>query len=137
MFFRRKNQAPSPASPQGGKPAAPTDRTLLGPGWQFKGRVYGKGHVVVQCDLEGELDLQGTVALAPEGSIKGSMRSEEVRMGGRFDGRLEGSRLVVLEETAQLEGEVAAPRIEMASGARLNGQVDMESARQSTRRTKP
>ena len=137
MFFRRKKQTPPPVASQGGKPAAPSDRTVLGPGWQFKGRVYGKGHVAVQCDLEGELDLQGTVALAPKGSIKGSMRSDEIRMGGRFDGRLEGTRLVVLEATAQVEGEVATPRIEMASGAHLNGQIDMESARQAIRRTKP
>lgn len=137
MFFRRKKQGAPSASASDGTNETPSDRTVLGSDWQFKGRVYGKGHVMVHCTLEGELDLQGTVTLAPGGRLKGSLRSEEVRIGGGFEGKLEGSRIVVLEETACLQGEVATPRIAMAAGARLNGQVAMDGPGNAARRAKP
>lgn len=137
MFFRRRKQAAPSDPPPHGKSEVPSDRTVLGPDWRFKGRVYGKGHVMVQGTLEGELDLQGTVTLASGGRLKGSLRSEEARIGGGFEGKLEGSRIVVLEETARVEGEVATPRIEMAAGARLNGRVDMDSPGKAARRAEP
>lgn len=125
MFFRRKEQTHKavPAEPVGF--STPSDRTVLGPGWQFKGRIYGKGHVALQSALEGELDLQGSVRLEAPGTGKGMLRADEVRLDGSFEGRLEGNRLVALSKTARLAGDVATPRLEMAEGANLNGRVDM------------
>ena len=133
MFFKRKKNR-DVAAPSGSEgPAGPSDRTVLGPGWTFSGRVYGKGHVALQSVMEGELDLQGTLTLDSQATVKGTLRAEEVRLSGSFEGRLEGARLVVLEETARLEGDVVTRRLKMAGGARLNGQVDMASLTQSFR----
>lgn len=127
MFFKRKKDRETAASSGSVGPAAASGGTVLGPGWTFTGRVYGKGHVAVQSVVEGEVDLQGTVTLGSQAMVKGMLRAEEVRLSGSFEGRLEGARLVALEETARLEGDVVTRRLEMAAGARLNGQVDMAS----------
>ena len=131
MFFKRKKKADKTLPGGGAMSAGPAGETVLGPGWHFTGRIYGKGHVVIQSAVEGELDLQGTVSIEGQGRIKGMLRAEEVRLSGRFEGRMEAARRVVLEATARMEGDVVARRLQMAAGARLNGQVDMQSLTQS------
>lgn len=126
MLFRRKHKPEKALPAEAGGLSASSERTVLGPGWQFKGRIYGKGDVVLQSAVEGELDLQGSVSLETRGAVKGMLRADEVRLNGRFEGRLEGKRLVALSETARLAGDVATPRLQMAEGANLNGRVDME-----------
>ena len=131
MFFKRKKKADKTLPGGGAMSAGPAVETVLGPGWHFTGRIYGKGQVVIQSAVEGELDLQGTVSIEGQGRIKGMLRAEEVRLSGRFEGRMEAARRVVLEATARMEGDVVARRLQMAAGARLNGQVDMQSLTQS------
>jgi cytoskeletal protein CcmA (bactofilin family) len=137
MLFRRKNNALTPPFSETDSPSPPSDKTVLGPGWRFKGRIYGKGEVALQGVVEGELDLQGTIRIEAQASIKGLLRAEEVRMSGGFEGHLEGRRRVTLDRTARLEGDVSTPRLQMAAGARLNGLVDMASLRHSMRSVKP
>ena len=131
MFFKRKKKADKTLPGGGAMSAGPAGETVLRPGWHFTGRIYGKGQVVIQSAVEGELDLQGTVSIEGQGRIKGMLRAEEVRLSGRFEGRMEAARRVVLEATARMEGDVVARRLQMAAGARLNGQVDMQSLTQS------
>ena len=138
MIFRRKKQAPASSSASATEAPSPaSDRTELGPGWRFKGRIYGKGRITLQGTVEGELDLQGTIRVAAPGSIKGLLRAEEVHLSGGLEGEVEGRRLVTIEETARLNGDVSTPRLQMAAGALLNGHVDMQGPRNPLRRTMP
>lgn len=129
MPFWRKIKKDDAAWPHPERRTEPSERTRLGPGWRFKGRAFGKGQLIVQSTFEGEMELQGSMTLDPSGTIKGMVRAEEGRIGGTMTGSLTCGRLVVLEKSARLEGDVATPRLQMASGARLNGRVVMDSRR--------
>ena len=125
MFLWRKAPRQDTAPSRDAARAVPSARTVLRSGWDFKGRVYGKGEIVLQSAFEGELDLQGRVILERTGTAKGTLRADDIQIGGRVEGVLESTRRVVLESAARMEGDVATPRREMAEGAHLNGRVDM------------
>lgn len=105
----------------------PSEKTLIGPGWRLKGRIYGKGQVVFQSMFEGELDIQGGMMVDTPATVKGMFRSEEIHIRGTLGGVLEGSRMVTLEKSARVEGEVITPRLQMDTGAHLDGKIRMEN----------
>ena len=125
MPFWKKKQKMAGQASNVGDGSAPSEKTIIGPGWCLKGRVYGKGQVVFQSTFEGELDIQGRMTVDTPATVKGMFRSEEIHIRGTLEGVLEGSRTVALEKSAKVDGEVTTPRLQVDSGARLNGKISM------------
>jgi cytoskeletal protein CcmA (bactofilin family) len=132
-FWSKKKEVTVPAS-RVGNDDRPTEETLIGPGWRLKGRVYGKGMVVFQQSFEGELEIQGRLTIDPSATVKGMFRSDEIHIRGVVDGTLEGTRMVKLEKSARVDGDVTTPRLQMATGAYLNGNITMEAPQASLKR---
>ena len=125
LKWRKKKVSKNTKQTEADRRSTPADRTVMSPGWQVKGRIYGKGRVIIQSAYEGELEIQGPLSIESPATVKGFFRAEDIRVGGRLEGRLESSRGVHLEETARVDGQVQTPRLHMASGAQLNGEVAM------------
>ena len=126
MPLWKKKQKVSTTDPNTKGGAAPSEKTLIGPGWCLKGRIYGKGQVVVQSTFEGEMDLQGGVTVDTSATVKGMFRAEEFHIRGQLEGAMEGSRMIALESSARVDGEVTTPRLQMDAGAHLSGNVSMK-----------
>jgi cytoskeletal protein CcmA (bactofilin family) len=126
LKWRKKSSPKNAEQTEADRRSIPADRTVLTPGWQIKGRVYGKGRVIIQSTFEGELEIQGPLIIDSGSTVKGSFRAEDIHIGGRLEGSLESSQAVHLEETARVDGQVNTPRMQMKSGAQLNGDVAME-----------
>ena len=109
----------------------PQDKTVIGSTWKLKGRISGKGQVVFQNTFEGELKIQGRLTVDAPAALKGTFQADEICVRGSFEGNLEGLRVVSLEATARVNGEVTTPRLKMAGGALLNGTISMEDQRTS------
>ena len=127
LRWRKKNAPKETQQTEADRRSTPADRTVMTPGWQVKGRIYGKGRVIIQNTYEGELEIQGPLIIESPATVKGFFRAEDIRIGGRLEGRLESSRGVHLEETARVEGQVQTPSLHMESGAQLNGDVAMQA----------
>ncbi|MGD9333245.1 MAG: polymer-forming cytoskeletal protein [Desulfobacterales bacterium] len=108
-------------------------RTILGSAWQIKGRIYGKGQVVLKGTFEGELEIQGELTIDPRATVKGTIRSEESRIRGVLKGDLECKRMVTLETTARVEGTLTTARLQVQDGARFKGRTIMENRHTSFR----
>jgi len=132
-FWSKKEKGPAPAA-QVENGDMPAEETLIGPGWHLKGRVYGKGAVVFQQAFEGELEIQGRLTIEPSAVVKGMFRSDEIHIRGAVDGTLEGTRMVTLETSARVDGDVTTPRLQMVTGAYLNGNITMEAPQASLKR---
>jgi len=126
MPLWKKKQKVAAQEPIGNDGVTPSERTLIGPGWHLKGRIYGKGQVVLQSTFEGELDIQGGMTVDTPATVKGMFRAEEIHIRGKLEGVLEGVRMVALEKSARVDGDVITPRVQMDAGAHLNGKVSME-----------
>ena len=133
LRWRKKSSSKNTKPTEDDRRSTLADRTVMTPGWQVKGRIYGKGRVIIQSAYEGELEIQGPLIIESPATVKGFFRAEDIRVGGRLEGRLESSRAVYLEETAWVDGQIQTPRLQMASGAQLNGDVAMQELNASVK----
>jgi cytoskeletal protein CcmA (bactofilin family) len=126
LKWRKKISSQNAKQTEADRRQMPADQTILTPGWQVKGRVYGKGRVIIHSTFDGELEIQGSLIIESDATVKGFFRAEDIRVGGCLEGRLESSHAVHLEETARVDGQVKTPRLQMELGAQLNGDVAMQ-----------
>ena len=101
----------------------PVAQTFIAESYTIKGRIHGQGAIEVQGRLEGYLDIRGRVSINPTAVMQGEIKAEVVELGGAVEGQLQASQQLTLGPTARLDGSAAAGRIDMAAGARLNGDV--------------
>jgi cytoskeletal protein CcmA (bactofilin family) len=130
IFGDRKDQAQSPAA-QGARTGASVPessasrQTVLGAGIQFDGTVSGEGEIVVGGNLKGEVNLQGSLTIAPKGTVQAEVKARRVVVEGTVKGNVTASERVDLRATGVVEGDITTPRISVAEGAALRGRVTM------------
>ncbi len=111
-------------SPQGG----PKDTATIGPSIQIRGDLAGDEDLVVQGRVEGTITLkQNLVTIGQEGQVNATVNARVVVVEGRVEGDLNGEEQVMLKSSANVRGNIAAPRITVEDGAHFKGSIDMES----------
>lgn len=96
---------------------------LLGHGGSFEGDLSFEGRVRLDGLFRGCLRTDDALEIGPGGRVEGEVHAAEVRVAGAVDGLLRVSRLLVLEATASVSGELRANRLEVQPGARLRATV--------------
>jgi cytoskeletal protein CcmA (bactofilin family) len=97
----------------------------IGPGLVVRGRLSGEGDVVVDGGFEGEMSIEGRVAVGPAGRIKAPVVARLVSVEGRLDGDVSASEVVV-REGGRLHGDVRAASVGLEDGGSLHGTVAMD-----------
>lgn len=102
-------------------------RSLVGQGITVEGKIMGKGDVVVQGTVKGEIGLEASqVCIEEGGRVEAIIQAESVVIRGVFKGSLTAKGLVKLDKTAQFEGELKAARLQMEDGATVKGSIELQ-----------
>ena len=99
--------------------------TVIAAGATVTGDLRGDGIIQVEGSVEGAIDLQGTVIVAPTGTVKGPVTAEVIRMAGHIEGVVTAKERLLLQRTGSIEGDVTTPALEVEEGGRLNGRCIM------------
>ncbi len=96
--------------------------SLIGAECQFKGTFVFQGHTKIAGTLEGDITILGDSVLSIEinGSIRGSIKCQDLEVSGSFDGDIDSSGKVTLFPPAVVSGTLKSKNIEVYSGAILN-----------------
>lgn len=97
----------------------------VGPGLMIRGRLSGEGDVIVDGSFEGEMTLDGRVAVGPAGRIKAPVSAGLVTIEGRLDGDVTAGEVIV-REGGRLHGDVRASRVGLEDGGAIHGTVTMD-----------
>lgn len=112
--------APSPSRNSNGS------ASVLGPTLVFKGELQAEEDLVIEGRIEGSIQHhEKNLTIGPQGMIKADINAKVITVEGTVDGDLMGDLAVILKSTAQVQGNIAAPRIVIEDGAKFNGRVDM------------
>jgi cytoskeletal protein CcmA (bactofilin family) len=123
-------QTPAPERP----PAAPASSgaasgtvpaTVIGAKVKFVGEISGDEDIVLQGRLEGNIRVNRKVTLAASGELQGDVHARWVVVGGRVHGQILADERVELLASASVQGNVQAPKVIIAEGAQLQGNVAM------------
>jgi len=89
------------------------------------GRVTGDGDLEIRGRVDGEVDIRGDLTLTDGSIARAPLSAGRVVIGGAVVGDVTGTDAIVLEATARVVGNLRAPRISIALGAQVRGNLDM------------
>ncbi|MEP6993037.1 MAG: polymer-forming cytoskeletal protein [Acidobacteriota bacterium] len=112
-------------APSGGGPATPT--TVIGAKVKFVGEISGDEDIVVQGRCEGNIRVNRKVTVAASGELQGDIHARWVVVGGRVHGQIQADERAELLASASVHGNVQAPKVIIAEGAQLQGNVAMSA----------
>lgn len=107
-------------------PTAPeTVISIIGPGMKVVGDCDTDGTVRIEGRVEGNVRAGKAVVVGKEGSVEGTVVTQDAVISGRIKGTLTAESRLELQSTSRIEGEVFARRMQLEEGAVLNGSVHM------------
>ncbi len=118
----------APAKAQAATPhAAGSSLTIIAQGCRFDGTVSGSGDIHVQGELLGEVASSGTLVVAENGTARANIHARTVIVAGSVQGDVSADEKIELTPSANLRGNITAPRIMIQEGATFEGQVFMKN----------
>jgi cytoskeletal protein CcmA (bactofilin family) len=99
------------------------DVTRIGKSVVIKGGISGGGNVYLDGELEGNVELSGSLTVGPEGRVRANLQARSIVVQGRVEGDLYGLERAELKKSAIVVGDVYTPRIAIEDGMSLEGSV--------------
>lgn len=106
--------------------------TLINEGCKITGLLTGNGDFMINGEIDGDCDLEGTVTLAKNGLWRGTIRAGNVIVAGQVEGDIVASGCVEITDTARITGTVSGDAIAVAEGAVVEGVMKTTSQEQPT-----
>ena len=116
---------PPSVAPRGTRETVAT----IGPSIRINGDLSGEEDVVVQGTVEGTINLkQNTLRVGQDGHVSATVHARVIDVEGKVEGDMHGDEQVVLHRSANVRGNIQAPRVTLEDGCRFKGSIDMDSA---------
>ena len=97
----------------------------------IKGELRAQEDVVIAGRIEGSIIVDGHLVMVEPGAHgPPDVTARGIVVSGHVNGTLLAEERIELKNSAQVEGEMTAPRIAMADGAVFRGRVEMAKAPQ-------
>ncbi len=81
---------------------------------------------MIEGRIEGSVTLGGQLTIAASALITADIEADAIEILGRVDGDVQAATTITLHDSAEVIGNLRAPRIVIADGAQFKGAVDME-----------
>ena len=111
-------------------PRAPLHERRLG-GWigrsiRVEGKVISTEDLTIDGDVEGSIELgDHSLTIGSGATVKADLVAKNVTISGAVTGNVTAREQLDLRPTGSVVGDIAAPRLVMAEGAVVTGQVDV------------
>jgi cytoskeletal protein CcmA (bactofilin family) len=102
------------------------DGSVIGPSSVVRGNVRGEGNLEILGRIEGDVSVTGDIVLGESAGVRGSLSGASITVAGQVQGDIRGSEAVLVEGGAKVIGDLLAPRIGVAAGALVKGNVRTE-----------
>jgi cytoskeletal protein CcmA (bactofilin family) len=120
------SQQPAPRpQPRGNEPQAPFHGTFFGPNITIDGTVSGSEAVLIEGTVRGKINLTNDLRIGTKARVEATVHAKNVTIEGRLNGDVSAEDRVELIASATVDGNIKAPKIVVAEGAKFRGSVDM------------
>ena len=104
----------------------PFDETLVNLAAQAVGEITGDEDLVIQGTVKGKIQLKESLYVESSGVVEADIETQNVDVSGQVTGNITASDKVELKTQCRVIGDIKAPRVVMAEGAKFKGAVEME-----------
>jgi cytoskeletal protein CcmA (bactofilin family) len=91
------------------------------------GDLETEGVVRVEGRVKGTVRVGSQVLVASGAVIEGDLHTQEAVIAGQVSGAIHARERVELQATAMVAGDILTPRISIIEGAKVSGEVKMDS----------
>jgi cytoskeletal protein CcmA (bactofilin family) len=126
-LFSSKDAAPQrpPARTEAQSTAA--GMAFVGPHVTIEGTITGSEPVVIEGTVRGKINLTADLRVGTQARVEAKVHARNVTVEGKITGDISADERVELVSTATVDGNIKAPKIVVAEGAKFRGNVDMGS----------
>jgi cytoskeletal protein CcmA (bactofilin family) len=103
--------------------------TYFGPDVVIDGTISGSEPVFVEGTVRGKINLTGDLRIGTRARVEAAVHAKNVTVEGKLNGDVSADDRVELVLTSVVDGNIKAPKIVVAEGAKFRGSVDMGSTR--------
>ena len=120
----------TPVRPQVRNDAPPAaGSTFIGSAITVDGTINGSEPLHVEGTIKGRIDTSSEVRLGKQARVEATVHGKSVVVEGKVTGDITADERVELVASATVDGNIKAPKIIVAEGAKFRGSVDMGSPR--------
>ena len=128
-LFASKETPISKTAPGRADGAPVPAETFLGPNLIVEGTIQGSDLVTIEGTVKGEIRLSGDLRIGTKAKVEAKVHARRVSVEGKLTGDISADERVELVASATVDGNIKAPKIVVAEGAKFRGSVDMGSTR--------
>jgi len=99
--------------------------TFLGPNVTIEGTISGNEAVLIEGTVRGKIQLSSDLRIGTKARVEAQVHAKNVTVEGRLNGDVSADDRVELVASATVDGNIKAPKIIVAEGAKFRGSVDM------------
>ena len=125
-LFSKDPAAPPPPPSRPSAPAQPGG-TFFGANVTIEGTVTGSEPVLIEGTVRGQINVTGDLRVGTKARVEATVHARTMLIEGRVTGDISADDRVELVASAAVDGNIKAPKIIVAEGARFRGNVDMGS----------
>lgn len=107
--------------------------TRLGTGLHFRGVLRGTGNYLIQGEVVGVGDIEGTVVIAAGAYWKGNLTADVVRVEGKVVGDIVARSKIEFTQSAVVTGDLSAQLIAIEEGSTYQGTINQPRKTKVTR----
>jgi cytoskeletal protein CcmA (bactofilin family) len=99
----------------------------------IKGEVSGSEDLTIEGQVEGKIELRDNIlSVGASGRVQAHIVAKAIVVDGHVTGNLTAAEKVEIRESGAVEGDIVAPRVAIADGAKFQGSIDMRRDEPST-----
>lgn len=125
-LFSSKDNTPAKVPRPDSAPAPGT--AFFGPEIVFDGTISGTEFLLIEGTVRGKISLSNDLRIGPRARVEATVHARNVTIEGKLTGDASADDRLELVATADVEGNLRAPKIVVAEGAKFRGNVDMGSS---------
>lgn len=100
---------------------------IIGRSVIVKGELDGGEDVTIQGQVEGRITLkQHVLTIGTQARIRADLFAKSVVIQGEVTGSVDAVESVAISAAGAVDGDIRAPRVMIAEGARFRGSIDMQ-----------
>jgi cytoskeletal protein CcmA (bactofilin family) len=101
------------------------DKTILGPTLEIEGEIEGDEDLVIQGRIQGKINSRKDLTVDGSGKVEASITTKNLAVSGMLVGNVAASERVEVRKEGKMVGDIKAPRVVIADGAKFKGNIEM------------
>ena len=100
-------------------------KTTIGDAITVEGTITSSDDIVVHGRVHGKVETSSEITVAKTGRVEADLSAASVEIAGALSGGIAATGRAEIKPDGRMVGDIKAPRILIADGARFTGHIDM------------